>query len=155
MADTYSQINIHCVFAVKGRQSLIVNNFRDELHKYISAVLNSHQAFPLAVGGWRDHVHIFFELSPAKTVADIVRDVKAISSKWINESGFIQGKFQWQEGYGAFSHSRSQRHDVIQYIMNQEEHHRIKTFKEEYMDMLEKFEVPFKPEYLFEFYPRK
>lgn len=153
MADTYSQINIHCVFAVKGRQCLISNSFRDELHKYISAVLSSHQSFPLAVGGWRDHVHIFFELSPTRTVADIVRDVKAISSKWINESGFIQGKFQWQEGYGAFSHSRSQRHDVIQYIMNQEEHHRIKTFKEEYLDMLEKFEVSFKPEYLFEFYP--
>ena len=152
MANTYSQINIHCVFAVKGRENMITDRFRDNLHKYMSGILRNENAFPLAVGGWRDHVHVFFELPPNLRVSDLMRDLKAVSSKWINDNRFVKGKFQWQEGYGAFSYSRSQRNNVIQYIMNQEKHHKGKTFKEEYLDMLIKFKIEFKDEYIFDFY---
>ena len=152
MANTYSQVNIHCVFAVKGRQNLITKVFRDDLHRYISGVLKNDNIFPLAIGGWLDHVHMFFELPPTQNLSDIMRRIKAVSSKWINDNRLVSGKFQWQEGYGAFSHSRSQRHNVIQYIMNQEDHHRTKTFKEEYLGMLKDFEIEYKDEYVFEFY---
>ena len=152
MANTYSQINIHCVFAVKGRENIITKNFRDNLHKYMSGVLKNHNIFPLAVNGWKDHIHIFFELSPNLRISDIMRDLKSASSKWVNDNRFVLGKFQWQNGYGAFSYSRSQRNDVINYIINQEEHHENKTFKQEYLEMLRKFEIDFRTEYLFEFY---
>ena len=152
MANTYSQISIHCVFAVKGRENIITQNFRDDLHKYMSGVLKNDDVFPLAVGGWKDHIHVFFELLPNLKISDIIRNLKSVSSKWINDNHFVLGKFQWQEGYGAFSYSRSQRNDVIKYIINQEEHHRTKTFREEYLEMLKKFEVEFKDEYVFDFY---
>ena len=152
MGNTYSQINIQCVFAVKGRDNLIAKDFRDNLHKYMSGILRNDNAYPLAVGGWTDHVHVFFELHPNSKISDLMRMLKATSSKWINDNKLLKGKFQWQEGYGAFSYSRSQRNDVINYIMNQEEHHKNKAFKEEYLDLLKKFEIEFKDEYLFEFY---
>ena len=152
MANTYSQINIHCVFAVKGRDNFITKDFRDDLHKYMSGILRNDNAYPLAVSGWKDYEHVFLELHPDSKISDLMRMLKATSSKWINDSKLIKGKFQWQEGYGAFSYSRSQRNDVINYIMNQEEHHKKKTFKEEYLDLLKKFEIEFKDEYLFEFY---
>jgi len=152
MANTYTQINIHCVFAVKGRENIITSDFRINLHKYIYTCLSNLNCFPLAVGGWKDHIHVFFELPANRTVSDTMREIKSVSSKWINDNRLIKGKFQWQSGYGAFSYSRSQRHDVIQYIIHQEEHHRKKSFKEEYLEMLERFEMPFQKEYLFEFY---
>ena len=152
MANTFSQINIHCVFAVRGRGNFIAQHFRDELHRDMSGVLKNDGAFPLSVGGWKDHVHVFFELIPALRISDLVRNLKATSSKWINDKKFLPGKFQWQEGDGAFSYSRSQRHFVIEYIMKQEAHHRVKTFREEYLELLTKFEVEFKDEYVFEFY---
>ena len=152
MANTYSQINIHCVFAVKGRQNFITESFRVDLHKYMSGILLHDKSYPLAVGSWKDHVHVFFELHPDVKISDQMRMLKASSSKWINDKQFIKGVFQWQVGYGAFSYSRSQRNEVIQYIMEQEAHHRTKTFKEEYLSMLKKFKVEFKEEYLFDFY---
>ena len=152
MANTYSQINIQCIFAVKGRENIITNSFRDNLHKYMYGILKNDNVFPLAVGGWLDHVHIFFELNPNMKISDIIRMVKATSSKWINENNFIKGKFNWQEGYGAFSYARSQRDNVIKYIMTQEEHHKVKTFKEEYLGMLRNFEIEYDERYLFEFY---
>ena len=152
MANTYSQINIHCVFAVKSRENIITNHFRDELHRYMSGILKNDGVFPLAVGGWKDHVHVFFELKPDLKISDLMRMLKATSSKWINENKFVLGKFQWQEGYGAFSYSRSQRDNVINYIMKQEEHHKGRTFREEYLDLLKKFKVEYKEEYVFEFY---
>ena len=127
MANTYSQINIQCIFAVKGRENIINNSFRDNLHKYMYGILKNDNLFPLAVGGWLDHVHIFFELNPNMKISDIIRMVKSTSSKWINENNFIKGKFYWQGGYGAFSYARSQRNNVIKYIMTQEEHHKNKT----------------------------
>ena len=140
--------NIHCVFAVKGRENVITESFRDGLHQYMSGILKNDNAFPLAVGGWLDHVHVFFEMQPDSKISDLMRMLKATSSKWINDNNLVRGKFQWQAGYGAFSYSRSQRNDVIGYIM----HHRARTFKEEYLGMVKKFEIEFKDEYVFEFY---
>lgn len=152
MANTYSQINIHCVFAVKGRENIITKNFREELHRYMSGILKNDGVFPLAVGGWNDHVHVFFELTTDLKISDLIRMLKATSSKWINDNRLVLGKFQWQEGYGAFSYSRSQRDNVINYIMKQEEHHKKRTFREEYLELLKNFEVEYKQEYVFEFY---
>jgi putative transposase len=152
MANTYSQINIHCVFSVRGRQNFITNNFRDELHRYMSGILKDDGAYSLAVNGWKDHVHAFFELPVTMAVKDQLRMLKASSSKWINDRKFLKGNFSWQEGYGAFSYSKSQRDTVIKYIMNQEDHHKQVTFREEYLGLLKKYQIPFDPRYLFEFY---
>jgi putative transposase len=152
MANTYSQINIHCVFAVLGRQNFITKTFRDDLHRYMSGILKGDGAYPLAVNGWKDHVHAFFELPVTMAVKDQLRMLKATSSKWINNQNFLKGNFSWQEGYGAFSYSKSQRDTVIKYIMNQENHHKEKTFREEYLELLKKFNIQFDHQYLFEFY---
>jgi putative transposase len=152
MANTYSQITIHAVFAVKYRDNFIVKDWRDNLHQYISGTISNKGAKSLAVGGWKDHVHILFGMPVTTSIADFVGAVKANSSKWINEQQLIKGKFQWQEGYGAFSFGRSQRDIVIKYIMNQEEHHKTKSFKEEYIKMLTDFDVAYEDKYLFEFY---
>ncbi|MFO7659254.1 MAG: IS200/IS605 family transposase [Bacteroidales bacterium] len=154
MANTYTQINIHAVFAVKGHQNQITKNFRSELFKYISGIVKNQGLFPLAVNGWLDHVHVFFELKPDVSISKVIELIKANSSKWINENKFIKGKFEWQRGYGAFSYSRSQRSEVINYIANQEAHHKPKenTFKKEYLGMLNRFEVDYDPKYLFEFF---
>lgn len=151
MANTYSQINIHSVFSVQGRQNFIKDIFRDDLHRYVCGILKGDGSYPLAVNGWKDHVHAFFELPVTMAVKDQMRMLKASSSKWINEN-FMDGGFHWQEGYGAFSYSKSQRDTVIKYIMNQEQHHKKTTFKEEYLGLLKKFNISFKNEYLFEFY---
>lgn len=152
MADTYSQITIHSVFAVKHRENFITKDWRDILHRYISGIITNKGAKSLAVGGWRDHVHILFGLPVTISLSDFMSAVKANSSKWINEQHFVKGKFQWQSGYGAFSFSKSQRDVVINYIMNQEEHHKTRSFREEYLKMLKDFEVGFDDQYLFEFY---
>lgn len=152
MANTYTQINIHAIFSVKGRENIITNNFSDRLHEYIAGILKNTNNYSLAVNGYRDHVHIFFELNPTMSISDIMRDVKANSSKWINKNKFVKGHFAWQDGYGAFSYSRSQRNDVIKYIMSQENHHGQKTFREEYLQILDDFEIPFEGKYVFEFY---
>ncbi len=152
MANTYSQINIHVVFSVQGRENYLLPSFRSNLFKYIRGITNNLGQYALAVNGHTDHVHAFFELNPNDRISDIVKAIKANSSRWINDNRLVAGKFSWQEGYGAFSYSRSQRNDVINYIMSQEEHHRKRTFREEYLDLLQKFEIEFDGDYLFEFY---
>ena len=152
MANTYTQLNIHVVFAVKGRENILTAAVRPELFKYISGILTRTNQFSLAVNGYKDHVHMFFALNPVNSLSEIVRIVKANSSKWINENRLISGKFSWQEGYGGFSYSRSQRNDVIKYIMNQEEHHQCKTFREEYLNYLKTAEINYNESYVFEFY---
>lgn len=152
MANTYSQLNIHCVFAVKGRENVISKNFRDDLHKYMYGILEKDNVYPLSIGGWQDHVHVFFELNPDLKISDLMRMLKATSSKWMNGNKLVKGKFRWQSGYGAFSHSHSQRDRVIKYIMNQEKHHTIKTFRQEYLEILKKSDVKYDEKYLFEFY---
>jgi len=152
MANTYTQLNVHVVFAVKGRENVLSEKFSMRLFEYISGILVGLKQYPLAVGGHQNHVHAFFELNPATSLADIMEKAKANSSKWINENKFIAGHFECQRGYGGFSYSRSQRDAVIHYIMTQPQHHRQHTFQEEYMKMLQDFEIPFENQYLFEFF---
>ena len=152
MANTYTQLNIHAVFSVKGRENLLSKTVRDELFPYIAGIVKSFNNFPLAVNGYKDHVHLFFELSPSLSVSDVLEKVKSNSSKWINDKKLMPGKFSWQAGYAAFSYSRSQRANVIQYIVNQEQHHKNTTFREEYLKFLEMFKLDVDLRYLFEFY---
>ncbi|MFV0267423.1 MAG: IS200/IS605 family transposase [Draconibacterium sp.] len=152
MANTYTQMNIHAVFSVKGRGNFISGKWQDKLHRYIAGTLKETKNYSLAVGGYKDHVHIFFELHPTIAVSVVLQNVKAKSSKWINESNFVAGKFEWQAGYGAFSYSRSQRNKVIRYIMKQEEHHRKRSFKDEYLELLRRNEIKYEDAYIFEFY---
>ncbi len=150
MAGTFSQIYIQIVFAVKGRENLIGNGWKTELHKYIAGIIKGKEQKPIIVNGMSDHIHAFVGLRPAMAISDLARDIKNNSSKFINEKGLVKGKFSWQEGYGAFSYSHSQIGNVYDYILNQEEHHKKKTFKEEYLDFLKKFEIEFDEKYLFE-----
>jgi REP element-mobilizing transposase RayT len=152
MANTYTQLNVHAVFSVKGRGNFISKKWSDELHKYIAGTLKEIKNYSLAVGGYKDHVHIFFELNPSISVSDVLKNVKAKSSKWINLKGFAAGKFEWQSGYGAFTYSRSQRNAVIKYIMKQEEHHGKRSFKDEYLELLRRNEIKYEDAYIFEFY---
>ena len=152
MANTYTQFNVHVVFAVKGRENVIHEKLMDQIYKYMHGILVNLKQYPLAIGGHKNHVHLFFEYHPDTMVSNVVAITKANTSKWINDNKMILGHFEWQRGYGGFSYSRSQRDNVIQYIMKQKEHHKKKTFREEYMDLLNKFEIPFDDRYLFEFY---
>ncbi len=150
MADTYSQIYIHIVFAVKGRDSLISKNWKDELYKYITGIITNEGQKLLAINGMPDHIHILIGLKPTAALSNIVRDIKANSSKFINDKKWIAGKFEWQQGFGAFSYSHSQLTNVIHYIKNQEEHHKTKTFRDEYIEFLKLYNVDFKNEFIFE-----
>ncbi|HKK67464.1 MAG TPA: IS200/IS605 family transposase [Bacteroidales bacterium] len=152
MPDTYTQINIHVVFVVSKRENVLLPHFKTRLCEYLHGILKKHKHFPLAVNGYYDHVHVFFEMNPSQALSDIVRDLKSVSSKWINDNKFLPGNFRWQDGYGGFSYSRSQRDGVIKYIMSQEEHHRKITFREEYLKMLKSFDIAFKEQYLFAFF---
>jgi putative transposase len=150
MAGTFSQIYIHVVFAVKGRENLLTKTCRDEIFKYMSGIIKAKNQKPIIVNGVGDHVHLFVGLRPVMALADLIRDVKNNTSNFINDKKLTKGRFAWQEGYGAFSHVHSQIHQVYQYILNQEEHHRHRTFKEEYTDLLKKFEIEHDEKYLFE-----
>lgn len=149
MANTYTQIYIQIVFAVKGRQNLIARGNREDLQKYITGIVQNKGQKMLAIYSMPDHTHLLIGLKPDITVSDFVRDIKAGSSKFINDSRWVNGKFQWQEGFGAFSYSKSQIQSVTRYILNQEEHHKNYTFKEEYVDFLKKFQIEFDEKYLF------
>ncbi|MET3036455.1 IS200/IS605 family transposase [Chryseobacterium sp. NRRL B-14859] len=150
MANTYTQIYIQIVFAVKGRQNLISKENREELHKFITGIVSNRNQKLFAVFAMPDHVHILVSMSPTISISDLVRDIKSASSKFINEKGWIKGKFNWQEGFGAFSYSKSSVDLVIKYILNQEKHHKKKSFKEEYLDFMEKFEIEYDSKYVFE-----
>lgn len=152
MANTYTQLNVQTVFAVKGRDNILTSNLRNKLFEYIAGILRNSKQFPLAINGYKDHVHIFFELNPDTSLSDVLEIVKSNSSKWINLNRFVMGRFEWQRGYSGFTYSRSQRNSVIKYIMNQEIHHKMQTFKEEYLEILRKFEMEFDERYIFEFY---
>ena len=149
MPNTYTQIHIHFVFAVKFRQCLIQNNWKEELYKYISGIIQNNNHKLIIINGMPDHIHILIGMRPTQSISDLMKDVKQFSSKWINEKKFINSRFEWQEGYGAFSYSKSQLENVINYIENQEEHHKKKTFLEEYKETLNKFEVAYELKYCF------
>ena len=150
MANTYSQIYIQIVFSVKGRANLISSKNREELHKYITGIVTKRDQKLLSIFAMPDHTHLLVGLKPNISISDLVRDIKAGSSKFITESNWVKGKFSWQEGYGAFSYSRNQIDNVINYILNQEDHYKKKSFKEEYIDLLQNFEIDYNVQYLFE-----
>lgn len=150
MSGTFSQIYIQVVFAVKGRENLIGKQWKDQLHKYIAGIITGKDQKSIIVNGMSDHIHAFIGLRPAMAISDLVRDIKNNSSNFINDKKFVKGKFSWQEGYGAFSYSHSQIEKVYNYILNQEEHHQKKTFREEYIGLLKKFEIDYNEKYLFD-----
>lgn len=148
MANTYTQIHIQVIFAVQDRQSLIKNEWKDELFKYITGIIQNHEHKVLQINGMPDHIHILFGMRPTQSLSDLMKHVKQDSSKWINGKGFINGKFSWQSGYGAFSYSKSEVLNVINYIKNQELHHKKLTFQEEYLQLLKEFNIEFDERYI-------
>ena len=152
MANTYSQIYIMIVFAVQNRKALILPSFEKRLYKYITGIVQNQGQKLLAINGTTDHIHIFFGMEPTCRLSDLVRDIKSDSSVFIKENKLSRFKFNWQEGYGAFSYSYSQKQDVIEYVMNQKKHHKKRTFRQEYLDFLKKFNVDYNEKYLFDFF---
>ena len=152
MANTYTQLYIQFVFVVKGRQNLIKEHFRDELEKVICGIVSNHGAKTYAIYCNPDHTHIFVSMHPNISPSKLMEQVKSGASNWLNGKKYIPGKFSWQKGFGAFSYSKSHIDRVVKYILNQPEHHRKQTFREEYLLMLEKFEIEYDSRYLFEYY---
>jgi len=149
MANTYTQIYIHIVFTVEGRQNLIRKEYKEELHKYITGITQNKGQKVIAINSMPDHIHILIGMRPNVALSDLVRDIKANSSKFINEKNWVMGRFNWQEGFGAFSYSHSQLDTVVNYIKNQEKHHSRKSFKDEYLGILRKFNVEYDTKYVF------
>jgi putative transposase len=149
MANTYTQIHIQAVFAVQNRLSLISEKWKERLYQYITGIIQNNGHKMLAINGMPDHMHILFGMRPVQSLSDLMQDVKGDSSKWINNNRFVAGRFSWQEGYGAFSYAKSDLGTVISYIMSQQEHHRGRTFSEEYLKLLDEFEVDFNERYIF------
>jgi len=152
MANTFTQIYIQIVFAVQGRHCFIAEKFRDETEKYMCGVINNNKSKPIAIYCNPDHVHILIGLHPSKSISDMTRDIKANSSKWINEKKWLPGQFKWQEGFGAFSYSKTQIDAVAKYILNQPQHHHKSSFKDEYLKMLNERDMAYDEQYLFEWY---
>jgi len=148
MANTYTQIHIQAVFAVQNRQSLINPEWKDELYKYITGIIQSYDHKVLQINGMPDHIHIFFGMRPTQSISNLMKQVKQDSSKWINTKGLVKGKFSWQAGYGAFSYSKTHVPRVIKYIANQEEHHKSKTFGDEYLDILKESDIDYDERYV-------
>ncbi len=149
MPNTYTQIHIQLVFAVKGRENLISEKYREELHKYITGIVQNRNQKLLAIFAMPDHVHLLVGMNSSLSVADLVRDIKA-GSKFINENAWVVGKFSWQEGYGAFPYSKNQIRTIINYILTQTQHHSQITFRDEYLNLLKEFEIQYEEKYLFE-----
>ena len=148
MANTYTQIHIHGVFAVQNRISLIQKQWQDELYKYISGIITNNGHKLLQIGGMPDHVHVLFGMRPTQSLSDLMQDIKGNSSSWINQKRLVRGKFSWQEGFGAFSYGKSQVDRVVKYIQLQEKHHKKRNFAEEYLELLKLFEVEFDEWYI-------
>jgi len=149
MAITYTQIYIQVVFTVQNRISLIMPKWQEDLYKYMTGIVQNNGQKLIAINGLPDHIHLFIGMKPDQSLSDLIQDVKGCSSKWIHENGFINGRFEWQAGFGGFSYSVSQIDSVVKYINNQKIHHQKKTFIQEYMEFLEKFKVPFDERYIF------
>jgi REP element-mobilizing transposase RayT len=152
MANTFTQLYIQLVFAVKYRQSLINVSWEDELYKYITGIVQNKENKMLSINSMPYHIQIFLGYNPIITIPDLVKDIKVGSNKWINDHHFTREKFAWQDGYGAFSYGRSQLNQVCQYVQNQKNHHKKKTFRTEYTSLLKLFGVEFDEKYLFDFF---
>ena len=149
MANTYTQLHIHAVFAVQNRASIINKKWSDELYKYMTGILQSYDHKLLIVNGMPDHIHILFGMRPKQSLSDLMQDIKGSSTKWINDKRLTGSKFSWQEGYGAFSYAKSDLPKVIKYIANQQEHHSKKPFMLEYKELLDEFGIDYDEKYLF------
>jgi len=148
MANTYTQIYLQFVFAVQDRVSLIRSEWKDELYKYMTGIVQNNNHKLIAINGMPNHIHIFIGYKPHQLIPDLLQDVKGDSSKWIDKRGLVKGKFSWQAGYGAFSYSYSQIDEVVKYIKNQKQHHKKKTFREEYIEFLQQFHLPYDDRYI-------
>jgi len=148
MANTFTQIYLHLVFAVQNRISLILPEWKDELYKYITGIVKNNGHKLIVINGMPDHLHIAVGYKPHQLIPDLLQDIKGYSSKWINQKKFVRGKFNWQGGYGAFSFSHSQIDRIVKYIINQEIHHKKKTFREEYIELLKKYNVSYNEKYV-------
>ena len=151
MANTYTQCYVHLIFSPKNRDALIKKEWKSDLEKYITGIVQNKKHKMLAINCMPDHVHLFIGYNLNELIPDLVRDIKVASNEWIKNNNLSKFKFDWQSGYGAFTHSRSQLDTVVKYILNQEEHHKKRTFREEYLDILAKNEIEFKDEFLFDF----
>lgn len=151
MGDTYSQVYIQIVFALQGRKNFIKEDFRVDVQKYISGIITGKDQKLYAIYCMPDHTHLLVSMKPSIAISDLVRDIKTGSSTFIKKQGWVRS-FEWQDGFGAFSYSKSQSPKVVDYILNQPEHHRKKTFQEEYLELLKIFEIDYEEKYLFEFY---
>ena len=149
MANTYTQLHIQFVFAVKYRKALIQKAWKDELHKYITGIIQNNGHKMLQINSMPDHIHIFIGLRPLQSISSLVQNIKTESSKWIKDKNFCAIPFSWQEGYGAFSYSKSQVDEVVRYIQNQETHHQKETFLDEYKHFLKVFEIEYEEQYIF------
>lgn len=150
MPGTFSQIYIQIVFAVRNRESLIRSSWEQELYRYITGIIQNKGQKMLQINGMPDHIHFLMGMKPSCCLSDLVREVKKSSNGFVNENNFIRSKFQWQDGFGAFSYSNSSLDGVIRYIQLQKEHHQNITFKQEYIGLLKSFNIEFKDEYLFQ-----
>ncbi|MBE9468861.1 MAG: IS200/IS605 family transposase [Bacteroidetes bacterium] len=148
MSNTYTQMYIQFVFAVQDRTSLIRSVWKDELYKYITGIVQNNKHKLIAINGMSNHIHVFVGYKPHQLIPDLLQDIKGSSSGWINNRGFVKGKFRWQEGYGAFSYSHSQIDNVVKYITNQEQHHKKKKFREEYIELLNRFNIDYDERYI-------
>jgi putative transposase len=149
MANTYSQIYLHFVFAVQNRISLISPKWQIDLYKYMSGIISNQGNKIYAINGTPDHVHALVSMSPKQAPSDLMHDVKRSSSLWINENRLIMGKFAWQEGFGVFSYGHSQIPDIANYIEQQKKHHEKRTFIEEYIQFLKLFEIEYDERYVY------
>ncbi len=149
MANTYTQLYIHYVFAVQNRLSLINENWKTQLYKYMNGIVEQQGHKSFAINGMPDHVHILISMNPKQAPSDLMFNIKRSASLWINENRFVAGKFSWQEGFGGFSYGKSQIPDIVQYIENQENHHRKRTFHEEYLEFLKAFGIEYDERYVF------
>lgn len=152
MANTFTQCYFHLVFAVKNRDALIRKSWKDELEKYITGIVQNHKHKLLSINSMPDHIHIFIGYNVNQLIPDLVEEIKTSSNAWIKEKRLSKFKFEWQKGYGAFSHANSQIDIVAKYIKDQETHHQKRSFKEEYLEILRKNEIAYKDEYVFEFF---
>ena len=152
MANTYTQLYAQIIFSPQGRYNLITNRIKIPVYKYITGIIKNKNQKLMIINGMPDHIHIFLGFLPDIALSDLVRDIKSNTAKYINDQKMVLGKFSWQRGFGAFTYSKSQVRDVINYIQNQENHHKRKSFKDEYLDILKKFGIEHRGEYLFEWY---
>lgn len=152
MAGVFSQIYIHIVFSVKNREALILPEWEENLYKYTTGIIEKRGHKMLAIGGMPDHIHIFFGLKPAEAISDLVREIKKATNEYVKDQRLSPSKFDWQTGYGAFSYSRSHIDNVCKYILNQKEHHRQRTFEEEFLKVLEDFDVKIEQKKMFDFF---